>query len=334
VSKLDPTAADIMRLQEAGEWVQRLSERRDGAQAVTDQWMQWCSSDPRNLPAFEQMQRLWDAFSPMADKANEELRPAIRRKPRTRLIAMAASIVLAVGVATWLISGYFDAREFATPVGEQRGITLADGTHLDLAPDTLVSTRFTPTKRQVELRRGQAFFTVAHNPIRPFIVHVSGLTVTDVGTAFDVRSGPSSAVITVSEGQVGVTPNRDESGGGPRAQRETVRAGVGQRVTFSKTANRLSVATVDPRLAESWRDGTLQFVGEPLVDVAAVVNRYGTAHITVAPAMQQVRFTGTVLPKNVDEWLKALEQIYAVKVVDQGVRGVLIRVRADRGAQN
>jgi transmembrane sensor len=337
VSKPDPTAADVVRLREASEWVQRLSESHEGAQGVTDQWMQWCSSDPLNSPAFEKMQRVWDAFAAVKDVTNREPGPATHLKRRTGLIALAAGVVLAVGFAAWLLPEYFDAQEFATPVGRQRSITLADGTHLDLAPDTLVSTHFTPTRREVDLERGQAFFAVSHNPMRPFVVHLSSLTVTDVGTAFDARIGPSTAVITVSEGQVGVTPNRDAPDSGGSSQGETVRAGVGQRVTFSKSANRLNVATVDPRLAESWRDGKLQFVGEPLEDVAAVVNRYGAAHITVAPALQQVRFTGTVLPKNVDEWLKALEQIYAVKVDDQddqGVRGVLVRVRGDRGAQN
>jgi transmembrane sensor len=334
VSKLDPTPSDVMRLREASEWVQRLSESSEDAQAATDRWMQWCSRDPLNLPAFEQMQRVWDAFSAAGDTTSQERRPANRLKRRVGLIALAAGFVLAVGAAAWLISGYFDAQVFATPVGKQRHLTLADGTQLDLAPDTLVTTHFTPAKREVELERGQAFFVVAHNPMRPFVVHVSSLTVTDVGTAFDVRIGPSSAVITVSEGRVGVTPNQDGSDGGPSSQGETVRAGVGQRVTFSKSAKRLNVATVDPRLAESWRDGTLQFVGEPLEDVAAAVNRYGTAHISVAPALQQLRFTGTVSPDKVDEWLKALEQIYAVEVVGQGVSGVSIRSRADRGSRD
>lgn len=162
---------------------------------------------------------------------------------------------------------------------------------------------------------------------------MGSLTVTAIGTAFDVRIGPSSTVVTVSEGRVGVSPSADASGDGPSPQGATIRAGVGERVTFSKSAHQLTVARIDPKVAESWREGTLQFVGESLEEVAAVVNRYAAARIVVAPALQQTRFTGTVLPNNVDEWLKALEQIYAVTVVDQGVDGVLIRPRADHAAQ-
>jgi transmembrane sensor len=235
-------------------------------------------------------------------------------------------------MAGWLALRYPEVQVLDTPVGEQRRITLADGSHLDLAPDSRVSTRFTLARRDVQLERGQAFFAVAHKPSRPFIVHVNSLTVTAVGTAFDVRTGPGSTVVTVSEGLVNVAPGANEAGGGPSTAAETVRAVVGQRVTFSKSAHRLSVATVDPKAAGSWRDGTLQFVGEPLEDVVDAVNRYSAPQIVVAPAFQQTRFTGTVSPTDVSDWLKALEQIYAVEVVDQGANGILIRSRAHHDA--
>jgi ferric-dicitrate binding protein FerR (iron transport regulator) len=86
-------------------------------------------------------------------------------------------------------------------------------------------------------------------------------------------------------------------------------------------------------MAGSWRDGTLQFVGEPLEDVVNAVNRYGAPPIEVAPNFQRIRFTGTISPANIRDWLNALEQIYAVEVVDQGANGILIRLRAANGAR-
>ena len=206
---------------------------------------------------------------------------------------------------------------------------LADGSQLDLAPDSRVSTRFTLTRRDVRLERGQAFFSVARSPLRPFVVHVSGLAVTARGTAFDVRIGPSSTVVTVSEGRVDVTPGADQAVAGGDAATESVRADVGQRVTFSRSARRLSVVTVDPKVAESWRAGALQFLGESLEDVVGELNRYSERQIVVASAFQQTRFTGTVSPSNVGDWLKALEHIYAVKFVDQGSGRIFIQSRTD-----
>jgi transmembrane sensor len=333
MSKTDPTTADVTALREASEWVQRLNEpRQEDVHASTDQWMQWCKSDPSNLPAFEQMQRIWDAFSEIGDANDLALEPLHGPKHRVGLIALAAGIVLAVGAAAWFVSAHSDVQKFATPLGQQRSITLRDGSHLDLAPDSRVSTHFTLTRRDVQLERGQAFFAVTRGAIRPFIVHAGALTVTAVGTAFDVRIGPSDTMVTVSEGRVGVS-GVDDSRHGSGAQVETLRASVGQRVIFSKSAHRLSVATVDPKAAESWRNGTLQFAGESLEEVAAEVGRYSATRIVVAPALQQTRFTGTVMPNYLGEWLKALEQIYAVTVVEQGVSEVLIRAREDHGAR-
>jgi transmembrane sensor len=331
VTNSAPTVSDIARLRDASEWVQRLNE--SNVEAVADQWMQWCKSDPLNLPAFEQMQRLWNAFPKASETVFQPRQPANRLRHRSRLVALAASVLLLVGVAAWFALRYPEIRVLNTPVGEQRRIDLADGSHLDLAPNSRVSTRFTLTRRDVKLERGQAFFEVAHNALRPFIVHVNGLTVTAVGTAFDVRIGPSNTVVTVSEGRVNVAPGADEVGRGSHPQPEIVRAGAGQRVTFSKSAQRLTVADIDPKAAASWRGGTLQFVSEPLADVVGAINRYSASQIIVAPAFQQTRFTGTVSPVNVRDWLKALEQIYAIEVVDQGANGVLIRSRAGDGAR-
>jgi transmembrane sensor len=326
VNKPDPTAADISRLQDASEWVQRLKE--SNAEELADQWMQWCGADAMNLPAFEQMQRLWNAFPEARAKTLHS--PPVLNRPgrRHRLIVLAASVVLLVGVAGWFALRYSDDQVLETAVGEQRRITLADGSRLDLAPDSLVSTRFTLARRNVRLVRGQAFFAVAHSVVRPFIVHANSLTVTAVGTEFDVRISPSSTSVTVSEGRVTVAPDVEGVGSGSRSNTEIVRASVGQRVTLSKSAHRLSVATVSPKVAGAWRDGTLQFMGEPLEDVINAINRYTAAQIVVAPAFQQTRFTGTVSPSKVRDWLKALEHIYPVEVVDQGANGVLIRSRA------
>jgi transmembrane sensor len=324
VNKPEPTASDIARLRDASEWVQRLSE--PNSEALADQWLRWCGSDPMNLRVFEQMQRIWDAFPEVSGTTLHP--PPVLNRPthRNGLIALAASVVLLLGVAGWFAWHDSDEQVLDTAIGEQRRITLADGSHLDLAPGSRVITHFTLTKRDVRLERGQAFFQVAHNATRPFIVHANNLTITAVGTEFDVRVGPDATAVTVMEGRIKVSPDAEKMDKG-RARTEIIRADIGQRVTFSKSAHQFSVGSVDPKVASSWRGGTLQFVGESLEEVVGVINRYSTTHIVVAPALQQTRFTGTVSPPTVRDWFKALEQIYAVEVIDQGTDGILIRSR-------
>jgi transmembrane sensor len=330
VNLSDPTVPEVRRLEEASEWVQRLNESNE--QLIADQWLQWCDSDPQNLAAFEQMQRMWDAF-PVAQYTRMHSPPAGNRlKHRSRLILLAASVVLGLSLIGWFIARP-EVQVLDTSIGELSHINLSDGSRIDLGPDSRIRTRFTLTGRDVQLERGQAFFSVAHSALRPFVVHVANLTVTTLGTAFDVRTGPTNTVVMVSEGRVSVAPGAQKMGGNSSVEFATLRAGVGQQVTFSKIAQRLSVLSIDPTGAGSWRNGTLQFVGEPLEDVVSVVNRYSSRHVIVSPGFQQTRFTGTLSPQNIREWLSALEQIYDVKVVDQGSNGILIRSRAEDGAK-
>ena len=329
MNKSDPTASDIARLQDASEWVQRLNE--SSAEELADQWMQWCGADPMNLPAFERMQHLWNALPEARAKT---FHPVLNRpKHRNRLIAMAACVVLLIGVAGWFAWHYSDEQVLDSAIGEQRRITLADGSHLDLAPGSRVITHFTLAKRDVRLERGQAFFQVAHKLTRPFIVHANNLTVTAVGTEFDVRISPDATAVTVMEGRIKISPDPEKTDQGGTTT-ENIRADIGQRVTFSKSARQFRVSTVDPKVAGSWRGGTLQFVGESLEDVVGVINRYSTTHIVIAPALLQTRFTGTVSPTTVRDWFKALEQIYAVEVIDQGTDGMLIRSRTRNGIRS
>jgi transmembrane sensor len=317
VKQSDPTATDITRLRQASEWVQRMHE--PGADAPDEEWLRWCESDPRNLAAFERMQAIWIAL-PDASVANPQVVAAQAQvRHRGHLPALAASIVVLVGLAAWFAWHYSDEQVLDTAIGEQRRITLADGSHLDVAPDSRVTTHFTLLKRDVRLERGQAFFEVAHSATRPFTVHAGSLTVTAVGTGFDVRISTGETAVTVMQGRIKVSPDAHGT--------QVVRAASGQRVTFSNSALKFSVTDVDPKVTSSWRGGTLQFVGESLEEVVGVINRYSTTHIVVAPALQQTRFTGTVSPPTVRDWFKALEQIYAVEVIHQGTDGILIRSR-------
>jgi transmembrane sensor len=320
---------DVARLSDASEWVQKLDGSSD--QALTDAWLQWCRADPKNLPAFEQMQRLWEAF-PAPDPAAARPTPATRGRHWTTSAALAAGVILLVALAGILALHNRQEQVLVTLVGEQRHVTLADGSELDLAPGSRVSTRLGLLHRDVLLERGQAYFSVAPSALRSFVVHTPVLTVTSSGTAFDVRIGPNRTFVTVTEGGVSVTSAPRETGTSTVLTSDTVRATNGQRVTFSAAAHLLTVAAVDPGIAESWRSGALQFVGEPLEDVVGEVNRYSAVRITLAPAFRQTRFTGTISPANVGDWLKALEQIYAVNIRDQGSGGILIQSRSAGGA--
>jgi transmembrane sensor len=323
-----PAAIETARLRAAAEWVQRLNGSTDPV--LADTWMEWCAQDPLNFAAFDRMQQVWDGFPPLRARIPPAAVPPRSAARRNLLIAVAASVLVVCGAIAWFAQRQSGSLAFTTAVGEQHHAVLSDGSRIDLAPDSTMSVRFSLLRREIRLDRGQAYFAVAHDVLRPFIVHANDVTAVATGTAFDVRTGPNATVVTVSDGRVSVGPTG--AGGATRGlDLEPLRAGAGQQVTFTPSARQLSVMAVDPAVYDSWRTGTLQFVGQPLREVVSEVDRFVKQKIVVAPALQDTRFTGTVSPAKISEWLEALKQIYAVQIVDEGASGIYIQSRDHAG---
>ena len=313
----NPSPEEIRRLHEAGEWVQtmRCSDLPDEIEA----WMEWCGRDARNLAAFERMQEVWMGFGSS---------PRARQLRRRYLsVGLAASVLGLVGASGWLMVQYPRTQIFDTSSGVEIHETLADGSHLDLAPGSHLRAGMSWFRRELWLDRGEAYFVVARGTLRPFVVHANDVTATAAGTAFDVRTEPQDTVVTVIEGRVAIAPGAGIMGAAPGSGVGSFSAGVGQRVTVARVAPALSVVTVDPERAASWRDGVLQFIGEPLPQVVGELNRFIPQTIVVSSALQGARFTGTVSTQRVQDWLDALKQIFSVEVVKENSNGIEILPR-------
>jgi len=119
-------------------------------------------------------------------------------------IAIAAGTLAASAVIWWpIVSG----QVIQTDRGERREVALADGSFVQIDPETRLRVAFEPAARRVFLERGRALFRVAKNPKRPFLVQAEQTTVRAVGTAFAVERGSESVIVTVAEGRVGVYPS-------------------------------------------------------------------------------------------------------------------------------
>ena len=116
------------------------------------------------------------------------------------MMAAAALVALVVGgVLYWRSLG------ITTELGEQRNLTLSDGTRVALNTATKIRVRYDNAARRVELERGEALFEVAKVPARPFVVIAGGRRVTAVGTSFVVRRDNEEVAVTLLEGKVTVT---------------------------------------------------------------------------------------------------------------------------------
>lgn len=316
------------RMREAGEWLLRLHDKSLPDSQVSE-WIKWCETDPGNLVAFERMQTLWlnlGASTPPILNARKrwfDWRGMLG--PRRRILAaLAATVVTVVAVVgLWTESpSLLDhaARQASSALSTT---LLPDGSSLVLGARTLVSVKYGKDRR-LEMREGEAFFQVAHDKERPFVVEAGPIEVLAVGTAFDIRRNEGRVSVAVADGRVEVSVLPDAHDSTPARK---LILDAGQEFKWDAGSARTYVAKIDRGAAASWRSGRLEYVKEPLGVVMADVNRYASRRIEIADAaIADLEFTGTVSTGSVDDWLDALPQAFPLVLETQSDR-VVIRPR-------
>lgn len=346
--------ARLNRLRQASEWLLRM-DNPDRTEEDVNEWLCWCDEDSENLAAFEAFQRDWrdlDALKAGADAEESALAPSgvnddlilsesprktlleqetprrsFRRARRRRLtVAVAAAACLALGALTVFLLAH--DRELSIPRQQvaatqtNRAATLPDGSRVILSAETSINVDFNGSKRNLELSAGEAYFKVQHDRRHPFIVHAGDISVTAVGTAFDVRREPDRVTVTVEEGAVEIAGSALARKGLPT----TWRAEAGYQLTYSSQGRTAMIASVDTSSALKWRSGELAYVWEPLGTVIEDLNRYSEHKVIITdPAIAELRFTGTVFTASLADWMKAVEQAYPIRA-DRAANGDIVLV--------
>jgi len=339
------TELDDVRLRDALEWVLRLNAA-DADDSVTDGWLDWCQADPENLAAFEKAQSLWRTFDDVRLRDSLLAEQSVQTAPErggvslggrrsiariTIAVALAASIIVGVGVAFWMVggghAGPLHAQTLRTPVASLERHTLSDGSRIDLGARSTVRVKFTASRRVVSVEDGEAFFEVAKDPSRPFVVEAASLQVMAVGTAFNIRKDEDRIIVTVSDGVVRVAPGESATLPSDFAPNQ-IRASAGVQVTYSTRQHTLFVARTQPELAAAWRSGRLEFVNEPLGSVIADLNRYSPRPITLDRQLAPLTFTGTVRSDAIEDWLTAIAKVFPIEVKDSDADRIVLSKRA------
>lgn len=294
---------------QAANWIARLGTRTISLDTIQE-FARW-REDPANAEAYRRAEQLWSRTGELAGDPDIQaaLAQAQSRSPRrfgakqiaaTGLtIALAAS--LAVGAFFWQIRD-----TYATEVGEQRSLQLADGSRVRLDTASKIRVRFAEGERRIELAEGQAFFEVAHNPARPFVVSTSDASVTAVGTVFEVRHVGSETRVVLVSGAVDVV-QADTKGTPQRLlpnQQTAIKSG------------KAKVSAVNANTATSWTDGELTFVDTPLAEAVAEVNRYlATPIVLDAPAAASTPINGVFRSGDRRAFVSAAAHLFNLKAI-------------------
>ncbi len=289
--------------------------RRTSGQFTAEQEAElqaWLATSPAHAKAFADMQLIWADFDRVPRPVLAT--PVVMLKPRSRRTlprAMAASFVLlCAALATsqdWFGRAPSVDLQLSSARGEQRQVELADGSRIDLNVDTRLHVRLYDDHREVELLQGEAFFAVARDERRPFVVMAGEGSVRVLGTRFSVRRGGERLDVAVESGKVAVSP---EAGGSHRAE-----LGAGDSADFDYRTRHLELGHRSPEEIASWRRGQLIFRDRPLAQLVDELSHYRNAPVGLADAsLAERRVSGSLNIGKPDAFLAALPQLLPVRV--------------------
>ena len=200
-------------METAAWWVARLHGADRNAN-VESRFRRWLAENPAHAETFELASDVWQetSDSPLQRSRTTRMR---RRKRSSALHGALIAIVFALAVVViglvYLIAPSGN-RSLATDIGEQRTLTLPDGTRVQLNSNTRLLVKYDEQLRKVILKRGEAWFNVAKQAQRPFVVEAGGQEIVALGTAFVVRSRENVMSVTLLAGRVAVTESRGRNG--------------------------------------------------------------------------------------------------------------------------
>lgn len=283
----------------------------------------WLDADPRHRGAYVRARAQWfdldrlAALHGPADIVDEP--PTMTR--RYWLAASVAAVTALGGGLSWLALRD-ESERFVAGIGEVRRIPLADGSTLLLNTDTEVLVKLTPARRDVQLRRGEALFEVAHDKSRPFVVRANETAVRAVGTAFTVRLQSTQVDVTVTEGVVELSDVATDSA---RSVTSTAsppsppqRLSANERAVILPAAAPAVSAIPAVQLSRqlAWRDGMVSFDGETLQMAASEINRHNRRQIVVEDAVLAQRpLVGVFRATDVEGFAQAAAATLKARVV-------------------
>jgi transmembrane sensor len=348
--------ADLTReVAEAAAWRVRLTEADCDS---TEEFEAWLAYSSRHADAWARVSETWGVFAEHAiapeimtarsealDRARKAhanrtrvsmLRSKVNFRRPVGLATAAAAAVIALSVGIWGWSANMPTT-YATALGERRVLRLEDGSTVTLDSNSVLTVSLQRDARRLELKRGQARFDVAHDPGRPFSVHVRDQTVVATGTSFDVDYLDKTVFVTLIQGHVSVF---DDRRGLLRESAEPVRP-VAKLNPGEQLSSVPAVADGGPPSATiargvsldqatAWQAGKLIFSDEPLSLVAARVNRYSSRKLAVEGAAGGLKLSGVFDMGDAGTFADAVQRLLPIEA-STGPDGVIRLRRAGGG---
>jgi len=279
----------------------------------------WLEESASHRQAYETAQAQWDWMEPFKAMNFPARDAALRyrgKSPR-RLFkySAAASLLLALGLSAFMPNGWLGVpHSYIAEKGGYQTIKLADGSSIELNTESEVRVHFNRWRRSVDMIKGEAFFTVAHDAERPFEVRAGSGRIRDIGTAFEVYIKPEQVIVAVQDGIVEV-----QTGG----KRELM---AGQQLAFNNSGEFQPLQGQDVAGLTAWRQGNLVFRNRRLDDVLTEVGRYHDTRVRLQnESLGKLRVSGTFHTAELGDTLNAIAAILPVNIDHVGTHEIVLK---------
>jgi transmembrane sensor len=312
----------------AAAWLARQDSSETWSQEDEEALQAWLHQNTAHRVAWLRLRQAWLRAEEMKDLTEEgphmgkalfEFRRPLLERRTFRLVAgfaSACAVVLSIGLVWKLGHGPSDEVRFATAIGAQQQVALADGSRVMLNTRTRARAVVNASERRFWLDEGEAFFEIQHDPAHPFVVTAGRDRITVLGTKFSVRHEDGRTQVTVVEGRVRL----DRAGSPARVASQPATTLARNDSAVSQMGGVLVETKTQEQTQQdlSWREGRIEFDNLTLPEIAAEFNRYNRRQLVVSADASGLRLSGRFDTHNVDGFVRLIHSGFAVVVREEG----------------
>lgn len=287
---------------------------------------EWMNENATNREYYSQLKKIWDQSKKIADESTVDVNkawerfqnrlaaqhesPKISKRTVFSWMRIAASLILVVGLGVityFLVNQTAEPKEMIAQSGQNILVdTLPDGSVITLNKKSTVTypSKFKGKTRAIALK-GEAFFTVAPDKKKPFIISVNDVEVTVVGTSFNIKSENGNTEVVVETGIVQVT----RSG-------KTVELIAGEKIVISSNDSTATKEAVSDKLYNYYR--TKEFVCDdtPLWKLVQILNEAYDAKISIGrKELNDLRLDAVFYNESLEKVLEVIHLTFDITVI-------------------
>jgi transmembrane sensor len=248
---------------------------------------------------------------------------SLRWKIAAAIAVCALATLLSLGVGT-----AWHERSIETQLSEWKTVTLADGSELQLGPNTRLTLDIGDAQRALALVRGEAYFKVAKDATRPFLVQANAFAVRAVGTEFAVSRRKDEVIVTVREGTVRVTPSAKstKSGASDEPLDLSVPISADYQLRIANGTWPVTPSRIDVRYALAWREKQLMFeAGDTLADAVEEFNLRNKVQLHLDPRAGSLPVRGRFDASDPAAFARSMDKTSPVAVQRLAADSLLIK---------